>query len=70
MNESKNEWKRLEYEFQLLRSSLLNSDEYMYAFYQEGCHHVDNGARGCLTEIDRQNSLDMFTKPLRKGAQT
>ena len=32
MNERENEWKRLEYELQLLRSSLLNSDEYMYAF--------------------------------------
>jgi len=32
MNERENERKRLEYELQLLRSSLLNSDEYMYAF--------------------------------------
>ena len=66
MNERENEWKRLEYELQLLRSSLLNSDEYMYAFDQEGCHHVSDGARGSLTEIDRRTFVGEVYEAVKK----
>ena len=69
LNESENERKRLEYELQLLRSSLLNSDEYKYAFYQEGCHHVNNGAKGCLTEIDRQTFVREVYEAVKKRCQ-
>jgi hypothetical protein len=42
-------------------------DEYKYVFHPDGFHHVNIGAKGCLTEIDRQKFVKEVYKAVKES---